>query len=169
MQQFHDAITQPQQQLGFLKGLKFIPKPLIIITTNYKNEENMKRSRDLLVGLGIVHHVLIGIGLSINPSLSPFNRQSKSVHDDNGVPVRLALHEAHDLDGPTGTGVYDHLQEREGGDLDALEVVGVVGPGLLLLELGLRRLVVVEYGVGRRVRLRLRHARRRVHGDYVVL
>lgn len=43
----------------------------------------------------------------------------------------------------------DHLEESEGGDLHALEVVGVVRPGLLLLELGLRGLVEIEDCVGR--------------------
>lgn len=45
----------------------------------------------------------------------------------------------------------DHLEESEGGDFDALEVVGVVSPRLLLLGLGLRGLVVVEDCVGGRV------------------
>ena len=44
--------------------------------------------------------------------------------------------------------MYDHLEEREGRDLDALEVVGVGGPRLLLLDLGLGSFVVVEYAVG---------------------
>jgi hypothetical protein len=38
--------------------------------------------------------------------------------------------------------VDDHLEKRERGDLGAAEVVRVVGPGLVLLRLGLRRLVV---------------------------
>lgn len=101
-----------------------------------------------MVGLGIIDHVFIGIGLRINPSFGALNREGKSVHYDNGVAVGLPLHESHDLNGAAGASVNHHLEEREGGDLDALEVVRVVGPGLLLLALGLRRLVVEEDGVG---------------------
>lgn len=43
----------------------------------------------------------------------------------------------------------NHFKERECRDFHALEVVGVGRPRLLLLELGLRRLVVVKDGVRR--------------------
>lgn len=44
-------------------------------------------------------------------------------HDDEGVALDLALHEAHDLGGAPRAGVDGHLEERERGDLGAAEVV----------------------------------------------
>lgn len=109
-----------------------------------KEKKRKKLNSNLFVGLRIIDHIFISIGLSINPGFSTFNGQSKGVHDNDGVAVGFALHKAHDLDGPTGSRVDDHLEEGECGDLHALEVVRVIDPGLLLLELGLRPFVVEE-------------------------
>ena len=100
--------------------------------------------------------------MGVDAGLGAFNGECEGVHDDDGVAVDLALHEAHDLDGAAGARVDDHLEEGECGDLHALEEVGVVGPGLVALVLALRRLVVVEDRV-------VRARRGCLHRDDVVL
>lgn len=102
---------------------------------------------NLLVGLGIVDHVLVGVGLGVDAGLGALDGESEGVHDDDGVAVGLALHEAHNLDGAAGARVDHHLQQSQGGDPHALEEVRVVAPRLLLLELVLQSLVVEEYRV----------------------
>ena len=52
-------------------------------------------------------------------------KEYEGIHDDHGVALNLALHEAHDLDGAAGASVHDHLEDRERGDPGAVEVVQV--------------------------------------------
>ncbi len=106
------------------------------------SEEGRIGGPDLLVDGGVLDHILVGVGLGVDPGLGALDGEREGVHDDDGVALALALHEAHDLDSAAGAGVDDHLEEREGGDLGAAEGVGVVRPGLLLLHPRLRRLVV---------------------------
>lgn len=113
----------------------------------------------LLVDGRVLNHVLVGIGLGIDPCLGALDGEREGVHDDDGVALALALHEAHDLDVAAGAGVDDHLEQRERGDLGAAEVVRVVGPGLLLLRPRLHRVVVA---VDRVHRVRVRGRRRDV-------
>jgi len=68
------------------------------------------KRRNLFVGLGIIDHVLVRIGLSIDARFRAFDGESEGVHHDDGVGVGLALHEAHDLDGAAGARVDDHLE-----------------------------------------------------------
>lgn len=112
-----------------------------------KKKENVIRGTEkgtphLLVGLRVLHHVLVCVSLGIDAGLRALHWKRKGIHDDEGVAVSLPLHQAHDLDGSARAGVHYHLQQRKCGDLHAAEVVGILRPGFLLLELGLRRLVV---------------------------
>lgn len=130
-----------------------------------KGKKHGHASTNLLVSLRIINHILVGIGLGIDTSLGAFNGQSEGVHDDDGIAVGLALHETHDFDSATRASMDNHLEKGKGGNLNALEVVGVVNPRLASLEFGLGGLVVVEDGVGALVGA----GSRRVHGDDIVL
>jgi hypothetical protein len=59
--------------------------------------------------------------------------------------------------------VQGNLEQREGGNPDVFEEVGIAGPRLLLLDAALRRFVVLEDGI------RVRAPCGRVRGDDVVL
>lgn len=49
----------------------------------------------LLRGLNVLNHILIRLISGIDPGLGALNGEGKGVHDDEGVAVDLALHEAH--------------------------------------------------------------------------
>lgn len=101
-----------------------------------------KGTPHLLVGLRVLHHVLVCVSLGIDAGLRALHWKRKGIHDYESIAFSLPLHQAHDLDGSAGAGVHYHLQQCKCGDLHATEVVGILPPGFLLLELGLRRLVV---------------------------
>lgn len=101
------------------------------------------RAYHLLVGLGVLNHVLVGVGLRINAGLGALDGKGEGVHDDDGIAIGLPLHQAHHLNGAAGASVHHHFQQRKRRDLHPTEVVRVLRPRLLLLELGQHRLIVV--------------------------
>ena len=45
----------------------------------------------------ILDHVLVRLIRGVDSSLSSLNRQSEGIHDDQGIPHDLALHETHNF------------------------------------------------------------------------
>lgn len=86
------------------------------ITSPGRQTENLELVTNLLVGLGVFDHVLIGISLGIHSRLSALDKESKSIHHNEGIAINLALHEAHHLNGAPGARAWTTILRSANAD-----------------------------------------------------
>lgn len=83
-----------------------------------------------LVRLQEVDHVLVRLGLRVDPRFRADDGQREGVEDHEGVAGGAAGEHAHDLEVASRLGVHRHLQQSQGRDVDAVGVVVVVVGGV---------------------------------------